>query len=87
MQCFTVLLCYALTSVGLALVIEKSKKCLDFTFTTLFLHFVITCFYGGEIPSTWTWWIVNLLGGIIMVCVGEYICSRWELSDIPSLLG
>jgi hypothetical protein len=28
----------------LAMIVEKSKKCVDFTFTLIFIHFVVTTF-------------------------------------------
>ena len=31
------------------------------------------------------WWIVHILGTIVMILVGEYLCSLKELSDIPLL--
>ena len=81
-----VLLSHFIGSLLLVVIVEKSKKCLDFTVTTFLVHFVLTCVYGG-FPATWDWWIVNLLGVAIMVVMGEWFCSRRELADIPSLLG
>jgi phosphatidylglycerophosphatase A len=68
----------------LALIVEKSKKCLDFSITLFAIHFVICTLYGG-FPDSWDWWIINVLGLIIMVLLGEYLCSRVELRDIPLL--
>lgn len=68
----------------LALIVEKSKKCLDFSVTLFLIHLVTCSFYDG-IPSTWDWWIVHVLGMIIMVVLGEFLCSRRELTEIPLL--
>jgi len=69
----------------LALIVEKSKKCLDFSVTLFLIHVILCSFYGG-FPSTWDWWIVHLMGMIMMVVLGEYFCSKRELSDIPLLV-
>merc|ERR1719410_1483809 len=64
-------------SVLLAIIVEKSKKCLDFSVTLFFIHFVACSVYDG-IPKSWDWWIVHLLGTIIMIIFGEYLCSLRE---------
>jgi len=68
----------------LALIVEKSKKCLDFSVTLFLIHIIACTFYDG-VPKTWDWWIVHILGMIIMIILGEYLCSLKELSDIPLL--
>ena len=86
----TSLLGFVVNTVGLALIIEKSKKCLDFSITTFLLHFIFTVIYNGSfmtVVSSWQWWICQVSGMIIMVCLGEYVCSIRELREIPSLLG
>lgn len=80
----TILLSCFINAMLLALIVEKSKKCLDFSITLFTVHFVICTMYNG-FPSSWDWWIVHILGMIIMVLFGEYLCSRVELRDIPLL--
>eukprot|EP01082_Thalassiosira_pseudonana_P000219 g205.t1 g205 contig1:494735-495419(-) len=72
-------------SVLLVFIVEKSKKCLDFCVTLFLIHVIICSIYDG-VPSTWDWWIVHILGMIAMVVLGEYLCSKRELSDIPLLV-
>mmetsp|Transcript_711 Transcript_711/g.1520 ORF Transcript_711/g.1520 Transcript_711/m.1520 type:complete len:185 (-) Transcript_711:408-962(-) len=72
-------------SLLLALIVEKSKKCLDFSVTLFLIHIILSSMYGG-FPSTWDWWIIHILGMIMMVVLGEYFCSKRELSDIPLLV-
>ena len=72
------------SAVLLAIIVEKSKKCLDFS-VTLFLIHIVTCSIYGGFPSTWDWWIIHVMGMIAMVVLGEYLCSKKELSDIPLL--
>jgi len=79
-----VLVASLMGSLLLAIIVEKSKKCLDFSVTLFMIHFVLCSFYNG-LPSTWDWYIVHILGTIMMVLFGEYLCSRRELDDIPLL--
>lgn len=72
-------------SVLLVVIVEKSKKCLDFSVTLFVIHTVLCSLYSFKLPSTWDWWIVHFLGMILMVILGEYLCSKRELSDIPML--
>lgn len=72
-------------SLLLAVIVEKSKKCLDFSVTLFLIHIILCSVYGG-FPATWDWWIVHILGMIMMVVLGEYFCSKRELSDIPLLV-
>mmetsp|Transcript_93686 Transcript_93686/g.140500 ORF Transcript_93686/g.140500 Transcript_93686/m.140500 type:complete len:119 (-) Transcript_93686:119-475(-) len=71
-------------SVLLAIIVEKSKKCLDFSMTLLLLHFFFCILYGG-LPRTWDWYIIHTLGTITMILMGEYLCSKRELDEIPLL--
>jgi protein SYS1 len=68
----------------LAIIVEKSKKCLDFSVTLFLLHLLLCTVYDG-LPAVLDWWIVHVLATIIMVVLGEYVCSRRELDDIPLL--
>uniref|UniRef100_A0A7S4N5B5 Protein SYS1 homolog n=1 Tax=Odontella aurita TaxID=265563 RepID=A0A7S4N5B5_9STRA len=79
-----VLVASVIGAVLLALVVEKSKKCLDFSVTLFFIHFIACTSYGG-IPNTWDWWIVHVIGMIVMILLGEYLCSVREMRDIPLL--
>eukprot|EP00934_Nitzschia_sp_Nitz4_P009247 Nitzschia sp. Nitz4//scaffold22_size323478//189974//190450//NITZ4_000552-RA/size323478-exonerate_protein2genome-gene-0.45-mRNA-1//1//CDS//3329543070//9237//frame0 len=79
-----ILMAEAMGSVLLAIIVEKSKKCLDFSVTLFLIHFIFSTLYGG-FPHTWDWWIVHISGTIMMILLGEYICSRRELDDIPLL--
>ena len=61
---------------------EKKKQ--DFSFTLFVVHLVIVCAYDG-FPATWDWWIVHICSMIAMVLLGEYLCARREMEDIPML--
>jgi len=82
---FAVFLSYSIVgSFLMAIIVEKSKKCLDFSFTLFVVHLVIVCAYDG-FPATWDWWIVHICSMIAMVLLGEYLCARREMEDIPML--
>ncbi|TVU34351.1 hypothetical protein EJB05_16183 [Eragrostis curvula] len=63
-------------------VIERAKKCLDFAATLYIIHLFISIVYGGW-PASVTWWVVNITGLAIMALLGEYLCIRRELKEIP----
>lgn len=65
----------------LVVVVERSKKCLDFALTVHILHFALCIWYRG-FPSVPTWWIVNLASVIVMTLLGERACQYLELQDI-----
>lgn len=71
-------------SVLMAIIVEKSKKCLDFGVTLFLLHLLICTLYNG-LPVTLDWWVVHVFATIVMVLLGEYLCSRREMEDIPLL--
>lgn len=62
--------------------IERAKKCLDFSATLYIIHLFLCIVYGGW-PSAITWWIVNGTGIAVMALLGEYLCIRRELQEIP----
>mmetsp|Transcript_19342 Transcript_19342/g.32815 ORF Transcript_19342/g.32815 Transcript_19342/m.32815 type:complete len:147 (+) Transcript_19342:74-514(+) len=82
-ETLTILLSSLAGSYLLSIIVEKAKKCVDFTFTFYFIHTIICCFYYQQLPLDWEWWVVNVVAGVSMASLGEYLCSRSELEDIP----
>lgn len=75
--------CFPLGSAGFLLhLVERAKKCLDFSATLFIIHLLICIVYGGW-PSSVTWWIVNGACVAAMALVGEWLCIRRELQEIP----
>ena len=66
----------------LVLVVERAKKCLDFTATYHILHLVFCTLYDGW-PEGWEWWVVMITNVIVMSLLGEYLCMRSEMREIP----
>ena len=61
-----------------------AKKCLDFSVTLFFIH-LLACTAYEKFPASWDWWIINLAATILMIVLGEFLCSRRELMEIPLL--
>ena len=63
-------------------VVQRSKKCWDFSFTSHFLHLLATWAYSGSFPSSFGWWGTFALGVVVMTVVGEQLCARAETENI-----
>lgn len=61
---------------------ERAKKCLDFSVTLYIIHLFICIVYGGW-PASVTWWVVNGTGLALMSLLGEWLCIRREMREIP----
>ena len=61
---------------------NPTKKCLDFTATWHILHLCGCTLYDG-FPNSWEWWAVAIANLIVMSLLGEYLCMRREMRDIP----
>ncbi|KAL8458186.1 hypothetical protein ACS0TY_035071 [Phlomoides rotata] len=66
----------------LMFLVERAKKCLDFCATLYIMHLFICIVYGGW-PASITWWVVNITGLAVMALLGEYLCMKRELREIP----
>lgn len=76
------LLAALLGAVFILYLIERAKKCLDFSATLYIIHLFICIVYGGW-PSSMTWWLVNGTCLALMALLGEWLCIRRELREIP----
>lgn len=68
------------TAVGLAYIVERAKKALDFVFTVYFWYAVACGVLGDGFSAAW--WVVNLLCLIVATALGEFLCLRREMQDI-----
>jgi protein SYS1 len=62
----------------------RAKKCLDFSVTLFLMHLFVSVWHGG-FPRRIEWWIVHIAATITMIVLGEYLCIRRELDEIPLL--
>eukprot|EP00668_Euglena_longa_P045175 GGOE01060802.1.p1 GENE.GGOE01060802.1~~GGOE01060802.1.p1 ORF type:complete len:157 (+),score=34.29 GGOE01060802.1:58-528(+) len=86
---WAIIISYVLAAVEsggfLYLVVERSKKCLDFTLTLFVLHF-LACVAVYGFPVNVEWWLLIVLSTAIMTLSGEWLCMKRELQEI-SLMG
>jgi len=80
-------LAHLLTAFGMAVllrhIVQRAKKCLDFGCTAYSFAILATLVYDGELPTTWIYWLVQLMCIIISVSLGEFLCMRKEMEEIP----
>ncbi|KAL4289573.1 hypothetical protein GQ457_14G006010 [Hibiscus cannabinus] len=67
----------SIAGAGYMYLVERAKKCLDFSATLYIIHLFICIMYGGW-PSSITWWVVNVIGVAVMALLGEFLCIRWD---------
>ena len=46
------------------------------------LNLINCCLYEG-FPVNWEWWLTTVVGVTIMAVLGEVLCMRYEVRDIP----
>ncbi|OLY77985.1 Protein SYS1-like protein [Smittium mucronatum] len=63
-------------------IVERGRKCMDFSITFYFFHFIFTCIYSEGFPTRLIWWLAMLLSLFIMASLGRYLCLRRELLPI-----
>ena len=66
----------------LCVIVERAKKCLDFTVTSYLLH-LCGCAWYESFPDRWEWWAVTIANVVAMSLLGEYLCMRREMQEIP----
>ncbi|XP_053568059.1 protein SYS1 homolog isoform X2 [Bombina bombina] len=70
-------------ALGLLYFIRRGKQCLDFTVTVHAFHLFGCWIYTSHFPITITWWLLNIVCVALMAVIGEYLCMRTELKEIP----
>ena len=79
---WTVISALLLTAPSCALlmlaVVGRAKKCLDFTCSLFFLHYLSCTAYSG-IPSSWHFYLVVAIALTLTVVISEYLCMREEM--------
>ncbi|CAK8697528.1 protein SYS1 homolog [Clavelina lepadiformis] len=73
----------AFGALALWYVVQKAKQCLDFTCTLHLFHFLICCIYSRHFPTQLAWWLVQIVCIVLMVVIGEYLCFKSDMKDIP----
>ncbi|WOO81604.1 Protein SYS1 [Vanrija pseudolonga] len=71
----------AVDVVPLYYMIRRPTAILDFSLTLNFLHLLVTCYYAKSFPTSLFFWVVQALGAILMIVVGEQLCVKREMSS------
>ncbi|XP_015908231.1 protein SYS1 homolog [Parasteatoda tepidariorum] len=67
--------------------VQRTKLCLDFTVTTHLIHLLFCWCYSSTFPSTFSWWLLNIICVTVMCVCGEFLCMRTEMKAIPLSMG
>jgi hypothetical protein len=73
------------TAYVFAVIVEKSKQCLDFAITLFICHLLLVWMYNQKFPTRMEWYIVHVIATIMMILLAEHLCAKRELDDIPLL--
>ena len=66
----------------LTFVVERSKKCADFTITFYVIHVLLCMLYSQEMPRGYGFWLTMFISACCMSVAGEHLCMRLETQDI-----
>lgn len=69
-------------AVYMIFLVERARKCLDFSATLYIIHLFLCIMYGGW-PSSMAWWVVHGTGLAVMALLAEYLCIQREQREIP----
>ncbi|KAJ8078817.1 hypothetical protein PM082_013100 [Marasmius tenuissimus] len=67
--------------IPLYILVRRPRMILDFSFTLLFNHLVLTTYYSTSLPSSLFFYLVTLAGAAIMIIVGEQLCVKREMRE------
>lgn len=71
------------TAFTYALLVGRSKRCLDFACTLFIAHMFATALHSG-MPKSFSWWALNAASVLILVMVSEALCVRIEMQEIET---
>ena len=71
------------SAVGLVFVVGKAKKCTDFSCTIYLYHVLFSAIYSRLKMGSLTWWLTMVGCGFMTSFIGEFLCMRKELQEIP----
>lgn len=71
------------TAIAYALLVGRSKRCLDFACTIFIAHMIATALHSG-MPKTFSWWGLNAASVLVLVIISEALCVRMEMQEIET---
>lgn len=62
---------------ALTVIVGRSKLALDFTLTLHFIHLCVAWIVTRRFPTSWLWWLVQVISILLMVSLGTWT-SQWR---------
>eukprot|EP00922_Rhytidocystis_sp_ex-Travisia-forbesii_P014873 GHVS01022233.1.p1 GENE.GHVS01022233.1~~GHVS01022233.1.p1 ORF type:complete len:184 (+),score=15.67 GHVS01022233.1:53-604(+) len=62
-------------------VVERTKKCLDFACSHHFIH-VLLCWLLQGFPTCWGYWVTTAIAIVLTTVMAERLCMQEELKEI-----
>ena len=59
--------------------IRRPTHILDFSLTLNFIHLILTTYYAKSFPTSPFYWVIQALGALTMIVVGEQVCVKREM--------
>ena len=80
--CLSFLLNATLSATAMRVVVARAKKCWDFGLTMYIIHLAAVSAWSG-FPLRWFWWVLQISCATVTVLLGEFLCVRFEMAEIP----
>jgi hypothetical protein len=61
--------------------IRRPRLILDFSFTLVFNHLLLTTYYSASIPASFFFWLIMFAGSAWMVIITEQLCVKREMTE------
>ena len=71
------------SAAAIRLIVQRAKKCLDFSATVYFIHFLAVAVFSGSIPRSFVWWLCTIVNLSATALLSEWLCLQQELKEIP----
>ncbi|WWC88085.1 uncharacterized protein L201_002989 [Kwoniella dendrophila CBS 6074] len=73
------LLTFGIDIAPLYYLIRRPTYILDFSLTLIFNHFILTTYYSASFPTSIFFWIIQIIGAVVMVVTSEHLCVKREM--------
>ncbi|WVW80224.1 hypothetical protein I302_102202 [Kwoniella bestiolae CBS 10118] len=73
------LLAFAIDIAPLYYLIRRPTYILDFSLTLILNHFILTTYYSASFPTSIFFWIIQIIGAVVMVVISEHLCVKREM--------
>ncbi|WWC96839.1 hypothetical protein V866_003714 [Kwoniella sp. B9012] len=73
------LVTFAIDIAPLYYLIRRPTYILDFSLTLIFNHFILTTYYSASFPTSIFFWLIQIIGAVVMVVISEHLCVKREM--------